>query len=143
LASPLSEIAYQLANTGAGVIDTQNTAVATAFGISGVDIVSTTPTDINTTAAANDDAGKFGTILAAVSQMGENSADANPTATIAALVADMADGDIGGRNTGAQTVNVVTAINNFKNGTGDNNKTNGAGAGNTDSASDFIIAIIG
>lgn len=142
LASPLSEIAYQLANTGAGAIDTQNTAVATAFGISGVDIVSTTPTDINTTAAANDDAGKFGTILAAVSQMGENSADANPTATIAALVADMADGDIGGRNTGAQTVNVVTAINNFKNGTGDNNKTNGAGAGNTDSASDFIIAII-
>jgi hypothetical protein len=49
LASPLSEIAYQLANTGAGAIDTQNTAVATAFGISGVDIVSTTPTDINTT----------------------------------------------------------------------------------------------
>jgi hypothetical protein len=51
LASPLSEIAYQLANTGAGAIDPQNTAVATAFGISGVDIVSTTPTDINTTAA--------------------------------------------------------------------------------------------
>jgi hypothetical protein len=39
LASPLSEIAYQLANTGAGAIDTQNTAVATAFGISGVDRV--------------------------------------------------------------------------------------------------------
>ncbi|VVH51708.1 hypothetical protein BPUTSESOX_1109, partial [uncultured Gammaproteobacteria bacterium] len=142
LASPLSEIAYQLANTGAGAIDTQNTAVATAFGISGVDIVSTTPTDINTTAAANDDAGKFGTILAAVSQMGENSDDANPTATITALVADMADGDIDGRNTGAQTVDVVTAINNFKNGTGDDNKTNGTGAGNTGSASDFIIAIV-
>ena len=145
LASPLSEIAYQLANTNtsAGAIDTQNTAVATAFGISGVDIVSTTPTDINTTAAANDDAGKFGTILAAVSQMGENSDDANPTATIKALVDDMAaNGDIDGRNTGAQTVDVVTAINNFKNGTGDNNKTNGTGAGNTGSASDFIIAII-
>jgi hypothetical protein len=35
--------------------------------------------------------------LAAVSQMGENSADSSPAETITALVADMADGNIDGR----------------------------------------------
>jgi len=141
IASPLTEVAYRLADTNSGDLTTiaaaiaaKNTAVATAFGLSGVDITTTTPTDLNTTVAANDVAGKFGLVLAAISQMGENSADANPTATITALVADMADGDIDGRATGTETVDVTTAINNFINGAGDNQTTNGDGAGNTGAA---------
>jgi len=139
--SPLSEIAYQLADTASGdldaiaaVITAKNTAVATAFGLSGVDINTTTPTDLNTTTAANDDAGKFGLLLATISQMGENSDDATPTATITALVTDMNDGDIDGRATGTETVTIAQAINNFINSNGDNNTTNGAGAGNTGTA---------
>ncbi|WXT99350.1 MAG: hypothetical protein Ctma_0046 [Catillopecten margaritatus gill symbiont] len=139
LASPLSEIAYQLANAGtlANDITTKNTQIATAFGISGVDFTATIPTDLNTITAANDDAGKFGTVLAAVSQMGENSADANPTITITALVVDMNGSDgssvntIEGRNSGSETVDVAEAINNFKNNNGDNNVKNGSGSGNT------------
>ena len=105
--SPLSEIAYQLAGTDlASTITAKNAEVAAAFGLNSVDIISTIPTDINTTKAANDDAGKFGTVLAAISQMGKNSDDANPTVTINALVADMqgtdgsAIGTIEGRLTG-------------------------------------------
>ena len=138
IASPLSEIAYQLADTNSGntttiaaVIMAKNTAVATAFGLSGVDIITTIPTDLNTTVAANDDAGKFGLVLAAISQMGENSADDNPADTITALVTDMADGDIDGRNTGTEIVTITEAINNFINSTGDYQTTNGTGAGNT------------
>ena len=133
LASPLSEIAYRLASvTGdlAKNISAKNTAVATAFSITGVNITSTIPTNIRTTKVANDDAGKFAMALAVVSQMGENSNDPNPTVTIDALVTDMADGDIDGRNTGSEIVNVMTALNNFRNGAGDNNNSNGKGANN-------------
>jgi FimV-like protein len=135
MASPLSEIAYQLAGTNlASTITAKNAEVATAFGLNSVDIISTIPTDINTATAANDDAGKLATVLAAVSQMGENSSDANPTVTITALVTDMADGDIDGRNTGTEVVDIAEAINNFETSTGDNNTSNGAGAENIDSS---------
>ncbi|VVM20313.1 hypothetical protein BSPWISOXPB_9003 [uncultured Gammaproteobacteria bacterium] len=137
LSSPLSEVAYQLADTNSGdrtviakAIMRQNIAVAAAFGVTGIDITTTTPTDINTNKATNDDAGKFGMALAAVSQMGENSADSSPAETITALVADMADGNIDGRVVGKQTVDMTTAMNNFSNGEGANNITDGKGAGN-------------
>ncbi|WXT99321.1 MAG: hypothetical protein Ctma_0017 [Catillopecten margaritatus gill symbiont] len=151
LASPLSEIAYQLANAGtlANDITTKNTQIATAFGISGVDFTATIPTDLNTITAANDDAGKFGTVLAAVSQMSENAGhdDTQSTAnnggdnihaneTIQELVVDMADGDIDGIADGqGKTLNLNQAINNFKTGSGANNPTSDTGntnAGNVD-----------
>ncbi|WXT99328.1 MAG: hypothetical protein Ctma_0024 [Catillopecten margaritatus gill symbiont] len=151
LASPLSEIAYQLANAGtlASDITTKNTQIATAFGISGVDFTATIPTDLNTITAANDDAGKFGTVLAAVSQMSENAGhdDTQSTAnnggdnihaneTIQELVVDMADGDIDGIADGqGKTLNLNQAINNFKTGSGANNPTSDTGntnAGNVD-----------
>jgi hypothetical protein len=135
LASPVSEIAYQLAGDDlAGTITAKNSEVATAFGLNSVDIISTIPTDINTSTAANDDAGKFGTVLAAISQMGENAADANPTATITALVDDMkgsdgsTSGTIEGRDTGNEVVDIAKAITNFKTNSGDNNTRNGTGA---------------
>ncbi|WXT99324.1 MAG: hypothetical protein Ctma_0020 [Catillopecten margaritatus gill symbiont] len=151
LASPLSEIAYQLAYAGtlANDITTKNTQIATAFGISGVDFTATIPTDLNTITAANDDAGKFGTVLAAVSQMSENAGhdDTQSTAnnggdnihaneTIQELVVDMADGDIDGIADGqGKTLNLNQAINNFKTGSGANNPTSDTGntnAGNVD-----------
>ncbi len=74
-ASPLSEIAYRLARTGAGLaadIAAKNKMVATKFGISDVNFVKTIPTELNDKRANNDNAGKFGLILAAVSQMMES-----------------------------------------------------------------------
>jgi uncharacterized protein (TIGR02145 family) len=119
LTSPLSEIAYQLAGTNlANTITLKNAEVATAFGLNSVDILGIIPTDINTTSAANDDAGKIATVLAAISQMGDNAADADPTVTITALVNDMkGSGGIGGGTIeGRGSVDIATAINNFKNG---------------------------
>ena len=122
--SPLSEIAYHLAGTNSGntstiaaVIGVKNTLVAKAFGMSGVDLISTIPTNINTTKAANDDAGKFATVLAAISQMGKNSDDANPEVTINALIADMqgTDGSAIGTIEGRLTVDITKAIRNFAN----------------------------
>ena len=113
------------------------------------------PNDINTTIAANDDAGRFATILAAISQMGENSGDDNPTDTITALVADIQGSDgsgvgtIEGRNSGTEVVDITTAIHNFVTNSGDNNTANGATSGNIDSRvgegsfrGDLAIAII-
>ncbi|WP_162262072.1 inverse autotransporter beta domain-containing protein [Bathymodiolus septemdierum thioautotrophic gill symbiont] len=88
IASPLSEIAYQLADAAGGIagnIADKNTDVATAFGIKGVDFTGTIPTDLNNEAAGNDDAGKFGLVLAGISQMQEST----PSVTIATLVADL------------------------------------------------------
>jgi uncharacterized protein (TIGR02145 family) len=144
--SPLSEIAYHLADTNGGntstiaaVIGVKNTLVAKAFGMSGVDLISTIPTNINTTKAANDDAGKFGTVLAAISQMGKNSGDANPEVTINALIADIqgtdgsAIGTVEGRLTGTQVVDITKAIRNFATNSGANNSAGtGTGAANLD-----------
>ena len=78
LASPLSEVAYQLADTNSGDrtviakdIVKLNADVATAFGVflNGVDIISTIPSNANDGAVANDDAGKVGATLAIISQM--------------------------------------------------------------------------
>ena len=152
LASPLSEIAYQLAeNDLAGTIEAKTDLVATAFGLSGVDFTATIPTNLNTTVAANDDAGKFGTVLAAVSQMSENAGhdDTQPTAnnggdnihaneTIQELVVDMADGVIDGvvDTGGSNKVDVVDAINNLEAGStggsgGANNNNDGNAKNNT------------
>ena len=76
LASPLSEVAYQMAGTNivAKDIVIQNAAVATAFGVlNGIDIISTIPSNANAGPVANDDAGKVGATLAIISQMAATS----------------------------------------------------------------------
>ena len=154
-ASPISEISFRLADTNGGdlttiaaVITTQNAQTATAFGLDGVDITSIIPTDINTTAAANDAAGKFGTVLAAISQMQENSAtDGGQTPStaeynllIAQLVTDMADGDIDGiADNSGNIININQAINNFKTGTGVNNPTSDTGNSNVTTTPSVIL----
>ncbi|SMN13699.1 Probable aggregation factor core protein MAFp3, isoform C [Bathymodiolus heckerae thiotrophic gill symbiont] len=133
-ASPISEISFRLADTNDGdlttiaaVITTQNAQTATAFGLDGVDITSIIPTDINTTAAANDAAndaaGKFGVVLAAISQMGKDSGDDDSAATIQALVADMRAGN---------NINIAQAIDNFE------NNADAPGSKNTGSAGSEI-----
>jgi uncharacterized protein (TIGR02145 family) len=139
IASPLSEIAYQLADDIGLVnyIDIKNTQIATAFGIKGVDITATTPTDINIEVAKDNDSGKFGLALVAISQMSENlgnTVSAGSASIIETLYADMADGKIDG----VDGVDVITAINNFKNSTGNNNNTDGTGASNVGSAESAI-----
>jgi uncharacterized protein (TIGR02145 family) len=114
-------------------IEDKNILIAQAFGITDVDIITTVPTDINLEVVKDDDAGKFGLILAAISQMNENAGDtvsADSTSIIDALYADMADGSI----EGIDGVDLITAINNFKNGTGANNESDGTGANNTGGA---------
>ncbi|WP_162262077.1 inverse autotransporter beta domain-containing protein [Bathymodiolus septemdierum thioautotrophic gill symbiont] len=148
-ASPLSEIAYQLADAAGGIatdITAQNIAVATAFGIAGVDLATTIPTDISPTTgtvAGNDPAGKFAIALAAVSQIMENSAAdggqspsaAEATTLITALVTDMSDGDIDGIDDGTGTmIDIAMAISNFDNGTGNNNPATDTGSTNTGDA---------
>ena len=144
IASSLSEIAYQLADaTGdlASSIQSKNNKVATAFGLDGIDIITTIPTNLNDEAAGNDDSGKFGLVLAGVSQVGENSHDASPEDTIKALIDDMngADGShadtIEGRPTVSETVDMLTAIDNFETSGGDSNSDNGSGSGHTGDAS--------
>jgi hypothetical protein len=57
LASPLSEVAYLMANTGDITTDIMqlNTKVATAFGVlNGIDIISTIPSNANAGPVAND-----------------------------------------------------------------------------------------
>ncbi|SSC09833.1 inverse autotransporter beta domain-containing protein, partial [thiotrophic endosymbiont of Bathymodiolus puteoserpentis (Logatchev)] len=94
LASPLSEVAYQMADTNNGdrtVIATDimqlNTAVATAFGVlNGINIISTIPSNANAGPVANDDAGKVGATLAIISQM---AATSGKTAT--EVISDLKD----------------------------------------------------
>lgn len=89
-ASPLSEIAYQLANADGDLsdIETESTKVATAFGLNGIDINAVKPTDLNNEAAGDDAAGKVGMALAAIAQMGVSDGT-DATATITALKAEI------------------------------------------------------
>ncbi|NYT27762.1 MAG: inverse autotransporter beta domain-containing protein [Candidatus Thiodubiliella endoseptemdiera] len=90
ITSPLSEIAYRLAtaagNLAANIAD-QNTVVATAFGLSGINITNIIPTDLNNEVAGDSPKGKFGLVLAGISQMQESS----PAVTIATLATDISD----------------------------------------------------
>jgi uncharacterized protein (TIGR02145 family) len=134
IVSPLSEIAYQLAG-GRGdddledYINDKNKQVAEAFGMKDIDIIATIPTDVNNTIAKDDNPGKFGLILAVISQMNENagnSVSAGNASIIEALINDIADGNIDGIN----EVDVIVAISNFKNSEGANNNTDGTGFNN-------------
>jgi VCBS repeat-containing protein len=92
--SPLTEIATQLAAAAGDLntaISTYNTAMSVNFGVLG-DITVIAPTDLTTTAASNDAAGRYATALAIISQ-----ADALDTVAAAAdiinsLATDLVDG---------------------------------------------------
>ena len=93
--TPLSEIAYQLANTDSNLSDiaTKSTQVADLFGLDGIDIIAIKPTDLNNGAAAADSAGMVGLVLAAISQMGTTDST-TPTATITALTNEISTSSV-------------------------------------------------
>ena len=104
IASPVSEIAYQIAsaNDDLANIEYYNTDIADELGLDGIDIATQLPTDLNNEAAADDAAGRFGLILAAISQHGATTS-ATPTATIADFVNNYTNGSF--------NVGIATAIN--------------------------------
>jgi VCBS repeat-containing protein len=92
--SPLTEIATQLAEATGDLntaISTYNAAVSISFGVFG-DITRIVPTDLTTTPASNDEAGRYATALALISQLDANDAGASAADIIDALATDLADG---------------------------------------------------
>jgi len=92
--SPLTEIATQLAEAAGDLntaITTHNAAVSISFGVFG-DITRIVPTNLVTTPAGNDEAGRYATALALISQVDETDAGASAAEIINSLGADLADG---------------------------------------------------
>ncbi|MEL6200336.1 MAG: VCBS domain-containing protein, partial [Pseudomonadota bacterium] len=92
--SPLTEIATQLAEIAGdfnAALSTFNASVGINFAVAG-DITQVAPTDLATTASGNDDAGRYATALALISQLDANDAGATAAQIVAALGADIADG---------------------------------------------------
>ena len=74
--SPLTEIAAQLAETEGDLgsaLTSHNTTVATEFGLDG-DITELVPLDLNNIVAVNTASGRYGTVLALISQINDNDA---------------------------------------------------------------------
>ena len=94
--SPLTEIATQLAEAAGDLntaVSTYNAAIGINFGVSG-DITEIAPTNLATTAANNDDAGRYATALALISQLDANDPGASSADIINNLSADLADGTL-------------------------------------------------
>lgn len=96
--SPLTELAVQVA--GANLNSVDNAAVASAFGLIGVDITTVTPDDLNTVITDNDDAGQYGTLLATISQM-HASAGGDLSTLLSGLAIDFGDGAFSNENLSA------------------------------------------
>ena len=92
--SPLTEIATQLAEAAGDLntaVLTYNAAVSVNFGVFG-DITEIAPTNLATTVASNDEAGRYATALALISQVDASDAGASAADIINNLGADLADG---------------------------------------------------
>ena len=92
--SPLTEMAAQLAEAAGDLntaISIYNPAIAANFGIAG-DITEIEPANLATTAADNDDAGRYATALALLSQMDANDAAATAGDIVSSLSTDLLDG---------------------------------------------------
>ncbi|MFK8054210.1 MAG: VCBS domain-containing protein [Woeseiaceae bacterium] len=92
--SPLTEIAAQLAELAGDLnsaLSTYNEAVGINFAVVS-DITQTVPTDLASTAAGNDDAGRYATALALISQLDATDAGASAGEVVTSLSTDLADG---------------------------------------------------
>lgn len=87
--SPLTELAVAMA---ADLNQVDNDTVADAFGLAGVDITETVPTDLNAALAADDAEGNYGTVLALVSQY-QSDQSATLQQVMDTLSSDLADGE--------------------------------------------------
>ncbi|MEO1320120.1 MAG: VCBS domain-containing protein, partial [Pseudomonadota bacterium] len=92
--TPLTEIATQLATLAGDLnsaLSLYNNAVGINFAVAG-DITSLVPTDLASTMASNDDAGRYATALALISQVDATDANATAGDVVAGIGADLADG---------------------------------------------------
>jgi len=92
--SPLTEIAASLAEAAGDLnlaLSTYNGSVGVNFALSG-DITDVAPTDLSATAAGNDDAGRYATALALISQVDANNADTTAGEVVSGLSSDLTDG---------------------------------------------------
>lgn len=72
--TPLTDIAYQMAAGDPAQIAAKAVQVQKAFGLDDVNILTVTPTDVNTVKAKTDAPGRYGTVLAIISQYQKDSA---------------------------------------------------------------------
>ncbi|MDN3640742.1 chondroitinase-B domain-containing protein [Simiduia curdlanivorans] len=95
--SPLTEMAVQLAEADAAglssALTTYNDLVAEKFGLASIDITTVQPTNLQTTAAANDAAGKYATVIALISQVDENEAG-TAADVVDDFATDLSDGEL-------------------------------------------------
>ncbi|MEL6871015.1 MAG: VCBS domain-containing protein [Pseudomonadota bacterium] len=94
--SPLTEIAAQLAEAAgdlSSAVTTYNGAVGAVFAVAG-DITGITPTDLTATMAANDDAGRYATALALISQVDATDTGATAGEVISNFGTDLTDGTL-------------------------------------------------
>ena len=90
--SPLTEIAVAASMADLSDFATQAMVVANDFGLSGVDIASTIPTDTNQEAPADDSAGDYGLVLAGISQaVATNQGNSSTVEALNILISDAND----------------------------------------------------
>lgn len=93
IVTPFTELAVRKSKATFTDFFEQAEKIATAMGIPGVNISTVRPTDLNTTVAANDEAGKYATALAALSQLvKEGTAGSTLTAVLNTLNNAITDG---------------------------------------------------
>ena len=94
--SPLTEIAAQLAETGGDLgmaLTTHNSGVASALGLD-ADITELVPLDLNNIAAVNTASGRYGTVLALISQLNANDASGGLSDVLDELAGDLEDSSL-------------------------------------------------
>lgn len=94
--SPLTEIAAQLAETGGDLgmaLTTHNSGVASALGLD-ADITELVPLDLNNIAAVNTASGRYGTVLALISQLNANDASGSLSDVLDELAGDLEDSSL-------------------------------------------------
>jgi serine/threonine protein kinase, bacterial len=129
--TPLSQLAWQQAGKDPAKLSAAAANVAKAFGIAGVDILNTTPSDLNTKTAGTDAAGQYGTVLAAIAQYQKNTSQ-NLTTALSTLNAAL-----GGRASlaGAQSAQYASALLDLGNSAQNNNANVRANINATQNAS--------
>ena len=111
--TPLTQMAWDQAGGQVAQLAVAAESVAKAFGLQGVDILRTQPTDVNTKAAGDDAAGHYGIVLAALAQYAKDTGQ-GMLATTNTLRAALAGSD---RLDPAQAVALKAAIDNLRNAT--------------------------
>ena len=93
-ATPVTEIAFSLANADLSNIEQKSIEIANIFGLQGADLATTKPEDINTTTPSDNDKGKYGLVLAAISQLESDGEDLDSLKTAISTTSKLPDNKI-------------------------------------------------